>query len=251
MAIEPNLIRQQLCEHTYAIRSLHRRHLRPSAGLSLLMGFNWGRRTADALAEVWRRTGRYEGARGLIEAAITEDQIVGSDAGLSGVNVMTMHKSKGKEFDGVVIRHLGNSMSPPSRANEPAPHAKGRRLLRATVTRARRGVLMLTDASGPSDCAAYSYNHPLSRELHSPRISTNAPCFGQMCRSGGQPWPSRWGGVPLNRDARCPACLLHEAGPGGHNPHMKMPCCPGGQHGRISSSFTRALSCPFEPDRWL
>lgn len=68
-----------------------------------LMGFNRGRRISDALAEVWQRRGRYEGARALIEAVITEDQIIGSDGDLTGINAMTMHKSKGKEFDGVII----------------------------------------------------------------------------------------------------------------------------------------------------
>ena len=115
-----------------------------------LMGFNRGRLISDALAEVWQRRGSYEGARTLIESAITEDQIIGSDGGLSGINVMTMHKSKGKEFDGVIILHLGNNMSPLSPDGEPAPHMKSRRLLRVGVTRAKQHVLMLTDV----------YNHP-------------------------------------------------------------------------------------------
>ena len=54
---------------------------------------------------------------------------------------MTMHKCKGKEFDGVIL-HLGNSMSPLSPDNEPAPHLKSRRLLRVAITRARHQVLM-------------------------------------------------------------------------------------------------------------
>ena len=111
-----------------------------------LMGFNRGRRISDALAKVWQQRGSYEGAGALIETAITEDQIIGSDGGLGGINVMTMHKSKGKEFDGVIILHLGNNMSPLSPDNEPAPHMKSRRLLRVGVTRAKQHVLMLIDA---------------------------------------------------------------------------------------------------------
>ena len=95
-----------------------------------LMGFNRGRRISDGLAELWQRHGQYEGARALIETAVTEDQIIGSDGNLSGINVMTMHKSKGKEFDGVIVLHLGNNMSPLSPDNEPAPYMKSRRLLR-------------------------------------------------------------------------------------------------------------------------
>lgn len=115
-----------------------------------LMGFNRGRRISDALAEIWHRRNKYEGARAIIDTAITEDQIIGSDGDLTGINVMTMHKSKGKEFDGVIILHLGNNMSPLSPDSERAPHIKSRRLLRVGITRARYHVLMLTDAYNSS-----------------------------------------------------------------------------------------------------
>lgn len=115
-----------------------------------LMGFNRGRRISDALAETWQRLGRYEGARRLIESAITEDQIIGNAGDLKGINVMTMHKSKGKEFDGVIILHLGNNISPFSPDNEAEPRMKSRRLLRVGITRAKHHVLMLTDRYSPS-----------------------------------------------------------------------------------------------------
>jgi len=118
-----------------------------------LMGFNRGRRISDALSEAWLKYGRYKDARALVEAAITEDQIVGGDGDFSGINVMTMHKSKGKEFDGVIILHLGR-LSPLSPDYEPAPYLKSRRLLRVAITRARHHVLMLTDASSPSPLLA-------------------------------------------------------------------------------------------------
>jgi DNA helicase II / ATP-dependent DNA helicase PcrA len=113
-----------------------------------LMAFHRGRRISDALADTWLRTSSYVGARQEIEKAITEDQIIGSDNNLSGINVMTMHKSKGKEFDGVVVLHLGN-ISPLCPAREPSPYTKSRKLLRVAVTRARHQVLMLTDAFSP------------------------------------------------------------------------------------------------------
>ena len=111
-----------------------------------LMALNRGRRITDSLAEVWQRRGRYEAARTLIETAVTEDQIIGSDGDLNGINVMTMHKSKGKEFDGVIILHLGNNISPLSPNHEHPPYMKSRRLLRVGITRAKHYVLMLTDA---------------------------------------------------------------------------------------------------------
>jgi DNA helicase-2/ATP-dependent DNA helicase PcrA len=109
-----------------------------------LMGFNRGRKISDALTDVWNRRGGYIGARDIVEAAITEDQILGSDGDLSGINVMTMHKSKGKEFDGVIVLHLGN-ISPFSPDKEGPPHLKSRRLLRVGVTRSRYHSHLLTD----------------------------------------------------------------------------------------------------------
>jgi DNA helicase-2/ATP-dependent DNA helicase PcrA len=115
-----------------------------------LMAFNRGRRISDSLAEVWQRRKRYENACALIEAAITEDQIIGGDGDITGINVMTMHKSKGKEFDGVIILHLGNNISPLCPDSESAPHLKSRRLLRVGVTRAKHHVLMLLDSCSRS-----------------------------------------------------------------------------------------------------
>lgn len=118
-----------------------------------LMAFNRGRRITDALVDVWQQKGCYANARALIEAAISEDQIVGSDSGIEGIHVMTMHKSKGKEFDGVILLHLGR-LSPFSLDSEVAPHLKSRRLLRVGITRARHHTILLTDAFTPSPPAS-------------------------------------------------------------------------------------------------
>jgi DNA helicase-2/ATP-dependent DNA helicase PcrA len=125
------------------------------AGQSVLylMTLNRGRRIADALAEVWQRRGGYFGARILVDSVVTEDQILGADGDLVGINVMTIHKSKGKEFDAVIVMHLGN-LSPLSSSSEPFPHPKARRLLRVAVTRARRHALLLTDRFDPSPLLA-------------------------------------------------------------------------------------------------
>jgi DNA helicase-2/ATP-dependent DNA helicase PcrA len=139
------LVVRRLLEESGAIELAKVAHL-----VVYLMAFNRGRRISDALAEAWQRHGRYEGAQALVEAAITQDQITGSDSDLAGINVMTMHKSKGKEFDGVIILHLGNNVSPLSPDSEPAPHLKSRRLLRVGITRARHHVLILTDRYNPS-----------------------------------------------------------------------------------------------------
>ena len=132
------------------------------AGLVVyLMAFHRGRRIADNLTEVWLRTGSYQGARTLIEAAITQDQLAGGDSELEGINVMTIHKSKGKEFDGVVLIHIGNNISPLCPDWEKAPHVKSRKLLRVGVTRARHDALLLIDAFSP--CILFR-GHSLSRD---------------------------------------------------------------------------------------
>ena len=62
---------------------------------------------------------------------------------------MTAHKSKGKEFDAVVIFDDSNSC-PLIYCHEPAPYRRSRKLARVAITRARHHALILTDASRPS-----------------------------------------------------------------------------------------------------
>lgn len=138
------------------------RELKLVAGLVVyLMAFNRGRRITDSLSDAWLRTGSYQGARALIEAAIAQDQLVGGDGDLEGINVMTIHKSKGKEFDGVVIVHIGNNISPLCPDWEKPPYTKSRKLFRVGVTRARHDTLILTDAYSP--CVLLN-GHDLKRE---------------------------------------------------------------------------------------
>jgi DNA helicase-2/ATP-dependent DNA helicase PcrA len=55
---------------------------------------------------------------------------------------MTLHKSKGKEFDGVVIVE-GYRNGPLFRAEEEPHYASSRRLLRVGITRARKLVVLV------------------------------------------------------------------------------------------------------------
>jgi DNA helicase-2/ATP-dependent DNA helicase PcrA len=73
----------------------------------------------------------------------------------SGVNLMTLHKSKGKEFDGVVLVEGAYRSKFFDDVRESPPYDASRRLLRVGITRARRravlvrprGALRLTAAS--------------------------------------------------------------------------------------------------------
>jgi DNA helicase-2/ATP-dependent DNA helicase PcrA len=114
-----------------------------------LVAFQRGRRIASSLAELWQNQGNYKAARIALDAALAEDQLLSGANDLHGIHVMTMHKSKGKEFDAVIIFDDPNS-SPLIFCKEDAPYSRCRRLLRVGITRARHHILMLTDMYRPS-----------------------------------------------------------------------------------------------------
>jgi DNA helicase-2/ATP-dependent DNA helicase PcrA len=113
--------------------------------VTYILGFNRGKRIVDSLSAVWEKNRYYKNARLLVEESISHEQLTNGTDTLDGINVMTMHKSKGKEFDCVIILHIGNNISPFSPNHEKPPYAKSRRLLRVAITRAKHCVLLLTD----------------------------------------------------------------------------------------------------------
>lgn len=114
-----------------------------------LVAFQRGQRIARALSDLWQMRGNYQGARIVLDDAIAADQLLSGGNDLGGIHVMTAHKSKGKEFDAVVILDDPNSC-PLLLTNDAAPYRRSRKLARVAITRARHHVLMLTDASRPS-----------------------------------------------------------------------------------------------------
>jgi DNA helicase II / ATP-dependent DNA helicase PcrA len=115
-----------------------------------LVAFQRGQRIASSLADLWQTQGSYARARIVLDAALAEDQLLTGANDLHGIHVMTVHKSKGKEFDAVIIFDESNS-SPLVFCREDAPHPRSRKLLRVGITRARHHVLMLTDMYRPSE----------------------------------------------------------------------------------------------------
>lgn len=115
-----------------------------------LVAFQRGQRIANSLADLWQTQGNYRSARTALDAALAEDQLLSGGNDLHGIHVMTVHKSKGKEFDAVVIFDDPNS-SPLMFCHEDAPHPRCRKLLRVGITRARHHVLILSDMYRPSD----------------------------------------------------------------------------------------------------
>lgn len=114
-----------------------------------LVAFQRGRRISAALTELWQTHGAYRNARGALDAAIAEDQLLSGGNDLRGIHVMTIHKSKGKEFDAAIIFDDPNS-SPLLFTQEAVPHSRCRKLARVGITRARHHVLMLCDAYTPT-----------------------------------------------------------------------------------------------------
>ena len=66
-----------------------------------------------------------------------------------GIHVMTLHKSKGKEYDGVIIFDESR-ISPLKYGKDKPPFTRNRKLLRVGITRAKSHVLLLTDAYNPT-----------------------------------------------------------------------------------------------------
>lgn len=117
--------------------------------LDYLVAFNRGKRISGGLGAVWVRDGQYNDARTILDVALAQDQILGGVDDPPGVQVMTIHKSKGKQFDGVIVvregRHDGTQfMSSFVWWDDPPPYQRSRRILRVAITRARYHTLILS-----------------------------------------------------------------------------------------------------------
>jgi DNA helicase-2/ATP-dependent DNA helicase PcrA len=101
------------------------------------------------LGDLWRSTGGYAGAVTAVHDALLQEHLSSTTTELRGIYVMTIHKSKGKEFDEVIIyegRHSGRIVRPSKTEQE---IAQARLSLRVAVTRARRNTTILTPVSDP------------------------------------------------------------------------------------------------------
>jgi len=117
-----------------------------ASALDYLVAFNRGARISASLTELWLGSQSYAGASRALDAALAQEQLLSGNDNLQGIHVMNMHKCKGKQFDGVVLYRTQHT-SPFVWPSDPAPHRKSRRLLHVAITRARKHVLILDDAS--------------------------------------------------------------------------------------------------------
>jgi DNA helicase-2/ATP-dependent DNA helicase PcrA len=108
-------------------------------------------RATDALGQglsnMWVNTGAYKGASVFVKKTLDQEKLISAKLEPQGCLVMNIHKSKGKEFDGVVLveGQFKSHFFDLERDPPPSPHA--RRLLRVAITRARSRVAIIR-ASG-------------------------------------------------------------------------------------------------------
>lgn len=100
---------------------------------------------AMALSELWARTATYTGAVERVTAILDQQRLVGADRPPRGCILMTIHKSKGKEFDAVVIveGYRGGALL---KEDEAPKFENSRRVLRVGITRARHAVRIVRPA---------------------------------------------------------------------------------------------------------
>lgn len=122
---------------------------RIAGDLDYLIAFNRGKRIASNLSDMWMEEGAYVRAREALDNALMEDQLLSGVDDLRGIHVMTIHKSKGKQFDAVIIVREGQAIGPHQWQStlvwrdDPAPYNRSRKILRVGITRAKSHVLLL------------------------------------------------------------------------------------------------------------
>lgn len=100
-----------------------------------------------ALSRLWQQQASYHGALAAVQSAFIEEHFSAKSQEPRGVHVMTIHKSKGKEFDEVVIyegTYRDRIVRSPSEENSVA---QSRLSLRVAVSRARHRVTIVTPAA--------------------------------------------------------------------------------------------------------
>lgn len=101
------------------------------------------------LGLLWRTHRSYSGAAAAVSDALLQEHFSASVRVWRGIHVMTIHKSKGKEFDEVLIyegMHQGRILRDNVTDRE---HAQARLSLRVAVTRAKQRTTILTPKQAP------------------------------------------------------------------------------------------------------
>ncbi|WP_435833472.1 3'-5' exonuclease [Streptomyces cacaoi] len=103
---------------------------------------------ALALTEAWNGTNAYTDAAAAVRRVLASDSLSVAEQQTKAVSLMSMHRSKGKEFDGVVIvEGAFNSRLLDNDWDEERVRGN-RRLLRVAITRARHMAVFVRPDDG-------------------------------------------------------------------------------------------------------
>ena len=116
--------------------------------LDYLVAFNRGKRISANLSSAWEATGTYARAREALNAALAQDLIFDGLDDPDGIQVMTVHKAKSKQFDGVIVlrRETHNGQALVSNLvwrGDTVPYRRSRKILMVAVTRAKAHTMMV------------------------------------------------------------------------------------------------------------
>jgi DNA helicase-2/ATP-dependent DNA helicase PcrA len=103
------------------------------------------------LAGLWKSNGSYTGAAAAVQNAFIQEHFVAKSQEPRGVHVMTIHKSKGKEFDEVIIYEGMHADRLVRQPDEEGVVAQARLSLRVAVSRASKRVTILTPREKPCE----------------------------------------------------------------------------------------------------
>ena len=136
------LVKKQLRESNEPVLIAVAQHL------DYLVAFNRGKRISANLSAAWEVSGTYLRARDALDSALAQDLILDGVDDPDGIQVMTIHKSKGKQFDGVIVlrrdRHDGNGLvSNFVWRDDKPPYRRSRKILMVGVTRAKVHIMMV------------------------------------------------------------------------------------------------------------
>jgi Superfamily I DNA and RNA helicases len=109
---------------------------------------NKGALLSSRLTESWRLSQNYSGAKDSIKDALLQEHFSMSHRKWQGIFIMTLHKSKGKEFDEVIIWEDQYQSIVPYKANTAAIE-QSKLVLRVGVTRAKKMTTICTPVGSP------------------------------------------------------------------------------------------------------
>ncbi|WP_311058568.1 UvrD-helicase domain-containing protein [Pseudomonas aeruginosa] len=101
-----------------------------------------------SLGALWRAQGGYRGAEEAVRSALMQEHFAAAQKDWRGIHLMTIHKSKGKEFDEVII-YEGLYQRIAKAPQDPKTCAQDLLALRVGVTRAIRRTTVVTPKREP------------------------------------------------------------------------------------------------------